>query len=332
MKNNKIKLIFNPGAGAKENASTVLEQVTRKLQDLGFIVDVAVAHPKKAAIPIARKAARDGYKLVVAMGGDGTVEAVASGLVGSKTRLGILPSGTYNNIARSLGIPPDLDAACEVLREGKKQRMDVGRVRINGKTRYFFEQVASGLSALVFPEVKDVHTLGPAKVARAVTKFLRFKIPHYSLKLDRESRIETDTLLVTIANTPMYGAALLEAPEASLADGLLEICLYPGFNKAELAAYFASIMNGGQSTDERVQRYRARKISLNSRPRQGCVADNRVLGRGKAKIKLLRRALRIVAPARGGVAKPAEQVLPAPAVPVSETQEEPDTAKNNLKI
>jgi diacylglycerol kinase (ATP) len=78
-------------------------------------VDVAFARPKKEAIPIAQKAVKDGYDVVIAMGGDGTIGAAIRGIVGSKARLGIIPAGTENDIARGLGIPEDLKEACAII-------------------------------------------------------------------------------------------------------------------------------------------------------------------------------------------------------------------------
>jgi len=78
------------------------------LENLGFKVDVAWSKPKEEATSIARRAAKNGYKIVVAMGGDGTIESVMRGMVGRKARLGIVPVGTQNNIAKSLGIPKTL--------------------------------------------------------------------------------------------------------------------------------------------------------------------------------------------------------------------------------
>ena len=92
-KKNKIiwaKLIANPGAGDVLEAASKIEQVTRYLMDAGLKVDVALAKPKKEAIPIARKAIKDGYDVVIAMGGDGTIGAVIRGIAGSKVKLGII--------------------------------------------------------------------------------------------------------------------------------------------------------------------------------------------------------------------------------------------------
>src|SRR5215211_2380628 len=100
----RVKLIANPSSGDPLEATTRLEQVTRCLLDLSVNVNVALAHPTKEAVPIAKKAVKKGYSTVIAMGGDGTISAVIRGLAGSDAHLGIIVSGTENDIAISLGI------------------------------------------------------------------------------------------------------------------------------------------------------------------------------------------------------------------------------------
>src|SRR5215208_117301 len=111
----RVKLIANPASGSGEEATARLEQVTRHLLDLGVNVDVALAHPTKKAVAIAKKAVKNGYSTVIAMGGDGTVSAVVRGIAGSAVHLGIIPAGTENDIALSLGIPKDFREACELI-------------------------------------------------------------------------------------------------------------------------------------------------------------------------------------------------------------------------
>jgi diacylglycerol kinase (ATP) len=86
--------------------------------DAGSNVDIVLAKPKKEAIPIARRASKDGYDVVVAMGRDGTIGAVIRGIAGSKVSLGIIAAGTENDIAGSLGIPDDLKEACALIASG----------------------------------------------------------------------------------------------------------------------------------------------------------------------------------------------------------------------
>src|SRR5512140_3043462 len=134
----RAKLIANPGAGNVSQAATRLAQVTSYLLEYGVKVDVALAHPKKEAIPIARRAVKDGYDIVIAMGGDGTLGTVIRGIVGSKVRLGIIGAGTENDIAASLGIPTDLKEACALIATGKARAMDLGQISTAKKKKFYF--------------------------------------------------------------------------------------------------------------------------------------------------------------------------------------------------
>src|SRR5512144_1593734 len=111
----RVKLIANPGSGSVVEDASKIEQARQYLSDYGLKVDVALAKPKKEAIPIAKKAVKDGYDIVIAMGGDDSLGAVIRGIVGEKVKLGILAAGTQNDIARSLGIPEDLKEACALI-------------------------------------------------------------------------------------------------------------------------------------------------------------------------------------------------------------------------
>src|SRR5512135_3004762 len=127
-----VKLIANPGAGKASEAANNLKLVTGCLEKNGLKVDVAFAKPKEEATPIARQAIKDGYKIVIAMGGDGTIEAVMRGMIGSKVRLGILPAGTENNVARSLGIPENLEDACGLIAQNNSRKVDIGQIKLKG--------------------------------------------------------------------------------------------------------------------------------------------------------------------------------------------------------
>src|SRR6185369_1942152 len=107
-----------------------------------------------------------------------------------------------------------------------------------------------------------------SNIKDAVLNFLHAKPnPKVFLTLDDESRIEVETMLVTITNTPVIGAKNLVAPDASMEDGLLDIAVYPNFTKAELLAYFAKSANERLTSDGKVQRYRARKVKIKTEPK-----------------------------------------------------------------
>jgi diacylglycerol kinase (ATP) len=326
-KKNKIiwaKLIANPGAGDVLTAASKIEQVTRYLRDAGLKVDVALAKPKKEAIPIARKAIKDGYDIVIAMGGDGTLGAVIRGIAGSKVTLGIIAAGTENDIARSLGIPDDVQQASAIIASGHTRRLDLGQVSTKKKKKfYFFMLTAIGLTATIFPIIKEVPEGKLSGISKAVATLFKFESkPIVNLTLDDESKIEVETMLVTIANTPLIGAKNLVAPDASMEDGLLDIAVYPGFGKADLLAYFAKTAHEGATPDGTIQRYRARKIRVKTSPKLDIAAEGIILGKGTARIKILPGALRVLAPEPGpGAEKTKEEEiareLPEPVSPVS---------------
>jgi diacylglycerol kinase (ATP) len=320
----KAKLIANPGAGKPEKSPRQLELAVRCLEDLGIEVDVALAKPKEEATPLARQAVKDGYKVVIAMGGDGTLEAVLRGVVGSKARLGIIPIGTQNNIAKSLGIPETIEEACALIATRNVRKLDVGQVKVKKQKKlYFFELTAIGLVAALYPKASKLANGKLSKIKDIARTVIHHEPePKVSLTLDDESKIEVKTMLVVVSNAPMFGANFLVAPDASLQDGLLDISVYPDFSKAELLAYYAKIMDEGYSANEKVQRYRARELEIKTSPKMEVMADGVMLGKGKVKIKSRPGSLWVITPEQGAapatIEKTASEELPPPVAPVPE--------------
>ena len=320
----RVKLIANPGAGKASNAADNLKLVIGYLEKNGLKVDVAFAKPKEEATPIARKAIKDGYKTVIAMGGDGTIEAVMRGMMGSKVRLGIVPAGTENNIAKSLGIPKDLEEACALIASDHTLKLDMGQVTTRkGKKFVFFEMATIGLSAAVYPDANKAASGKLSSIKATAMTFIHQETrPRVFLTLDDESKIEVETMLVMVSNTPVFGKDFLVAPEASLQDGLLDISVYPDFSKVELIRYYAAVMDGGYSGDGKVQNYQARKIKVESSPKQEVMADGVALGKGTIKIKVLKNALRVITAEKSpGFGIPPENAVETQPAPVSPTVE-----------
>jgi diacylglycerol kinase (ATP) len=311
-------LIANPGSGKASSRTALIEEITGHLQAEGVKVDVAIAKPKEEAIPIARRAVRAGYGTVIALGGDDTVEAIMRAVSGSKTRLGIISAGTANNVAKSLGIPEDHKDACALIATGRTRKLDMGQIRVRkGKPHLFFELAAIGILAALYPDAEHIRKGELAKIKDAVITLLSHVTkPKVSLSMDGGSKITVATMLVTIANVPLIGPNFLVAPDASMDDGLLDISIYPDFTKSELTAYFGKVMNQGHATDGSIQRYRTSKLKIKSRPKLEVMADGIMLGRGTVRIKVLKGALRVIAPKPGaGVEKPQtkeSKALPAP--------------------
>jgi diacylglycerol kinase (ATP) len=321
-KSARVKLIANPGSGTVSGRGKLLEQVTHYLKDMGVKVDVAVAKPKEAAIPMARKAVKDGYKAIIAMGGDDTIEAIIRGMAGSKVHLGIIPVGTANNLAKSLGIPEDPKQACALIASGHFRKLDLGQVKARkGKKLPFFELVTVGIAAAVYPDAVHARKGRLSSIKGAIQTILTQETkPKVTLIMDGDSSITLETMLTIVSNVPLIGPNMLVDPNASMDDGYFDVSVYPDFTKAELLAYSTKVMNEGSTGDGKIQRYRARKLKIKASPKQSVMADGIMLGKGTVKIKILPGGLRVIAPKIGsGVEKPqiaANAVLPAPVAPV----------------
>jgi diacylglycerol kinase (ATP) len=304
-------LIANPGAGQVLKQSSLMSEVAQYLTGHGLDVDVALARPTNEAMRAAKKGVRKGYDIIVAMGGDGTIGGVIRGMVGAKTRLGLISAGTANDFARSLGIPEDVKEACELIATGKARKVDLGRVRTKKTSRFdFFMVTTIGIVSTVFPMVKNVPDGEYSQITDALRTLFSFDpTPKVFLTLDDQPEIEVETMLVTVTNTPLIGWHNLVAPDSSLEDGLLDVCVYPGFSKADLLAYFARTVEEASAADEKVQRYRARKIKIRTSPKLDIAAEGLMMGKGKAWIKALPGAIRIIAPEPGtGAEKPLEEI------------------------
>jgi diacylglycerol kinase (ATP) len=319
----RVKLIANPGAGKASASADNLKLVIDYLKKNGLKVDVAFAQPKEEATPIARKAIKDGYEIVIAMGGDGTIEAVMRGLIGSKVRLGIVPTGTENNIAKSLGVPKDLREACALIASDNMLKLDVGQVKTRkGKKFIFFEMATIGLSAAIYPDANKVASGKLSSIKATAMTFIHQETrPKVFLTLNDESKIEVETMLVMVSNTPVFGKNFLVAPGASLQDGLLDISVYPDFGKVELLRYYAAVMDGGYSGNGKVQHYQARKLKVKASPKLDVMADGVALGRGTITIKVRPGALRVITTEKSPSLESPQEDAPETIVPVSPTVE-----------
>ena len=333
----RVKLITNPNSGKALETPSLVEQAVRCLCSHGFKVDVAFGSPQKEITVIARRAVKEGYKTVIAMGGDGTIGAVIRGIAGSDVTLGVIAVGTMNDIAASLGIPEDVEKACALIAKGETRKLDLGVIQTRkNKKFYFFMAAAIGLTAALFPEVEKFIKGHLTKLIGAVATLTHYeKEPEVVLTLDEDSKINVKTMLVTIANTPLIASKNLVAPDASLQDGLFDISVFPEFSKAQVISYFAGTSEESLIPDGKLQRFRASTVKIKSNPKLEISADGISLGKGTAVIKMLRGALCVLAPAAGsGEEKTKEKTsaeLAAPLSPFVENNDEKLSKKQKRK-
>ena len=292
-----IILICNPTSGEPEKSPTRLEDVTRLLMDQRLKVKVVLAKPKEAATMLAHKAIRKGYRVIAVMGGDGTIEAVARAVVGSKVTLGIIPAGTENNIARCLGLPLEIEEACKLIGEGTGRDIDVGQVKTKKAGKfYFLEITAIGLIATLYPTGKGIAQGAIGNLGAVVGQFIKYRSPSMKVAIDGQQAKQIETPCIVISGTPQFGQEFLIAPDAKLDDGLLDASIFANMSKTQVISYLAAISGEKEASAPKVERYQVRKIKITTRPKQDIMADGVMLGKGKATIKVRKNALKVITP------------------------------------
>jgi diacylglycerol kinase (ATP) len=305
-------LIINSKSGPARDSLLRVRELVDLLAGHNIAADVRVKLHKSQARREARSAAKAGYPLVVAAGGDGTVAAVARGLVGTGTVLGIIPLGTYNNVATSLGIPTDAAQACALIAAAPVRAIDVGQVQARGmkRGRLFLELGAVGVAAPL-----AIAGLGFEKGRwDAVTKHLPHAVEMtpavLGVSVDRQRPARrVESLLAIVANTPRAGAGLMLAPQARLDDGLLDVRVYEEMSQPALAAHFLAIQTGTVGDDPRVRSSSGRKLVIRSSTPLPVVVDSKVVGSTPARFRVLAGRLLVIAGSGEGLARPAAQSL-----------------------
>jgi len=258
----KITFIVNPASGTSRNRSQEFPDLIEKHLDLSlFGYNIEYTSEIGHAISLSKKAAEQGIDIVVAAGGDGTVNEVARGLVGSRVKLGIIASGSGNGLARYLAIPFDIIQAIAVLNSLKSIKIDT--VSINESL--FLSIAGVGFDALVADKFAQASRRGFLSYFRIATREYPFYKPRkYFMDIDGQT-IKRRALFISFANSDQFGYNTTIAPTADITDGLMDVCIVkkiPMF-KAPLIAHMLLAKKIDQSSY--VEIIKARQVSLRRR-------------------------------------------------------------------
>jgi len=307
---------MNPVSGSDEPNAMKLPDIIAALETEDIRTDLVFTKLDESPSLIARRAVAEGYDMVIVGGGDGTVSEVAKGLLHAPVPLGILPIGTYNNIARSLNLPTDITQACQVLARGQMKRIDVGQAN---DEHYFFEAAGVGLDAVVFPLGEEIKGGRWGRMLQAFRLAMSYEPQLLKIELDRpvaEARtrpsrrrqflrqrianpkeFQIQALLVVIANGPYYGTGFTVAPDALIDDGLLTIAIYRKFSKWELLHHFWSISRGQYHYNPKIETYQAAVASLTSKAKLDVHIDGHAIGKLPVTFKVAKQVLKVIVPA-----------------------------------
>ncbi len=297
-----MAIVFNPAAGASLIATQSIPgeeleaTLLQTLHELAIEAEIYYTTPEDPGEGIARQLAAERSDCVIAVGGDGTIHSVARGLLGSKSVLGIIPAGTMNNLAYSLGIPADLQTACAILANGETRAIDVGSIN----QHIFLEVAGIGLEAALFPAAEEVKSRGILSTLKGafdgLHTLLTFHPPQMSVTFDNEKPRTYRAIELTVCNTPYYGVHLNIAPGIAMNDGWLDVVLYTNFSKSEYIRHAISISQGKRTLSPKIIYRRVKSLRIRTNEAIEFHADGTVLGVTPAEIRVLPGALKVQVP------------------------------------
>lgn len=220
----KILFVINPISGNKSK-DYIPELIEKKFNSEDYDVNIVVTQRAGEATQIVKQFILKGYKKVVAAGGDGTVNEVASGVVDTDAVLGIIPLGSGNGLARHLKIPLKADKALDLILKGESTKIDYGKIN----DRKFFCTTGVGFDAHIGHVFSKLEGRGFANYIKAtITEFRTYKPKRYEISMNG-STIMRDAFLITFANASQYGNNAYIAPHADIKDGKLEVAILKKF-------------------------------------------------------------------------------------------------------
>jgi YegS/Rv2252/BmrU family lipid kinase len=295
----RIFVIFNPAARGNK-ARRFRRHLDEMAQQSVFKATTAPGDARR----FAATAVADGFDVIVAAGGDGTVNEVLNGIGDvpdgfDRVRLGVLPLGTVNVFARELRIPIRLEHAWAMLRRGREARIDLGRVDFmdEGKParRYFMQLAGAGLDARAVELVSwklKTHA-GPLAYVVAGFQALAEKQTRICVSANGK-KIEGE--LVLVGNGKYYGGPFEIFPGAVLNDGLLDACAFPSLSLLALLRLAPEFLLRRRLSEKRVGRVRAQKLELTSEPPAAFELDGEWVGCLPATFSVEQKKLRVVVP------------------------------------
>lgn len=290
----KTCVIVNPHAGSVGEIEVLRETLERRLPG------AAVHLTKQAgdARRIAREALASGAELIVAAGGDGTLNEVVNGLAADfgRARLGLLPLGTGNDFARSIDVPADLDAALAILAAGRVRTVDVARATFGRRRRWFINMSAGGFSGAVSEKATEVKDRwGPLAYLRAAVGTLP-QLQGYDahITLDGEERLDVEAYNVVVSNGRFVAGGIPVAPQSRLDDGRLDLMIAPSATLPELAVLLPQILLGRHTESDRLLFRKAARIDVESEPPMSFNLDGELIGEGPVRFEVKPRALAVV--------------------------------------
>ena len=287
-----IKLIANPTAG-KAGAKKI-DRIVDFLRKEGAYVDVCITQKRGDALDAALKATKEStIDIVVAAGGDGTINEVVNGLVGSNIHMGVIPLGTVNLFALETGIPMDISKACAVIFKGRTREVMVGKVN----DRYFMLMAGIGFDADVVYKLDLGLKRRLGRLAYVLTGFGRlagYSYNRLTIELDGQQSVEGYSIIV--GNMKYYGGRLSITPFADFEKEMLDVCIFNGKGLFNMLRYVWGVMNKSHLSYRDVEYRTVKSLKISSRNKTYIQIDGDAFGTLPAEFTKASETISVILP------------------------------------
>jgi len=290
----KIKVIVNPSAGGGRGRK-LFPLIRQKLLDRKISFHLQFAESAEHVTHLCRQAQNEGYNFIVSCGGDGTHHRALQVMAGSRFVMGFIPMGTGNDFPANLGIPNDLDSACDLLLKGKIRKIDVIRVNdgeyMAGVGGIGFDSEVNSIANRISRFVRG----RAAYVLPVLLKTLTYQPKNIVMRVDDE-RIEGKALMVAFGNIKSYGKGMQITPLAEPDDGLLDICWVDPVKTLRLYRFFPTVFTGEHIEMPEVRYYRASTVHVETALPMDLYGDGEYICQTPFTLRLIPQALRVLVP------------------------------------
>jgi len=300
-----MRVIVNPVA-ANGAVGKRWPQIRDTLEAEGNRFEASFTEGPNHATALAREALAAGYRTIVAVGGDGTLNEVVNGLVSEgmvdpTVRLGIIPGGTGSDLVRTLGIPHDYRAACQRLRHSQPRCIDLGLITCVSEgqevRRYFINVAGLGFDGEVAERTnRSSKALGGTLpfLSSLLIKLLTYQNKTVEVTLDGQQCLQQKANSVIVCNGRYVAGGMYIAPHAAPDDSLFDVIVIGDTSRLEVLTNVPKIYRGTHLSHPKVDEYRAREVQVEARERMILQADGELVGEAPATFQIIPKALHIL--------------------------------------
>lgn len=297
MSNRKAILISNPKTGRYASRRRSIQQLASDLTSRGIDVELKLTSGPGDATRIAAAAANNGTSDVIVAGGDGTINEALQGMIGTHARLGILPRGTANVLAREIGLPMNIDDAIRIVAQGKTRRVYFGIAtnQVTNSRRYFALMAGIGLDASVVRRVQPSLKKRIGKGAfwiSGLSHLATWNPRHFTLEINNQTYPAT---FAAIGKAARYGGDLMITPRARLEEPEFEVCIIDTTSRIRYLQFLSYAMREGMPEDKKGIRF-VKTAKVEARGTAPVQVDGEIIGELPMSFEISPQSLEVIVP------------------------------------